>query len=481
MRTSFFDSSSLSRTSSRCTSFLVVACVVCCLSALLLEESDDVAKESGALLASGSSTERCPSTQQSQDDTTVLLQGGRIHVERLSEHEIEEQTQQAADTLEVKQIPMTRFTAPLVLSQQGDGKTVLNPVKNLKTSVLSLLSRVPTMHETIAGKSSVGVWLIVSMILCTVLAACGVFVPAMFDNDEKKTHLRTNDMMRHSSRENSGPPTGSMATMSGRPLLTPGAPRMASPVLPQQSPAFPSYGQPAGRPGSQYQPFGSQAAPLRTNQPYMPAQSALPSLASGLPTKTADDQLAVPLSKRMPPPLCPTLVLPVCEARFGVPMFEIAQLTSEGELGIVGLSGNPLLRASVRKVGRRRSLEISMPEAGSAPRATIAPNLQDLNRPDDGVLEIRGLKGSFYGMLEMRASGACYVTKDGETMMIIDGDTDSLQLSIKSGGGMPLASVRCSTEPFGGVDHVEIRVEPGVDTVLVLACVLAVLLLSPTS
>ena len=35
------------------------------------------------------------------------------------------------------------------------------------------------------------------------------------------------------------------------------------------------------------------------------------------------------------------------------------------------------------------------------------------------------------------------------------------------------------SESFGGVDHVEIRIERGVDTVLVLAVVLAVLLLSP--
>jgi len=171
-------------------------------------------------------------------------------------------------------------------------------------------------------------------------------------------------------------------------------------------------------------------------------------------------------------------------------MFEIANLHSEGELGILGLSGNPLLRATVRRVGKRRSLEISMPESGSAPRATIGPNPRDQTALDDGRLEIRGLKGAFYGMLEMRASGACYVTRDTvhgqETMMVIDGDTDSLQLVIKSGGGTHLASVRCSTEPFEGaeyvdVDYVEIRVEPGVDTVLVVACVLSVLLLSPPS
>lgn len=179
-------------------------------------------------------------------------------------------------------------------------------------------------------------------------------------------------------------------------------------------------------------------------------------------------------SKSVPPPLCPTLVLPVCEARFGVNMEKLALLTSEGEIDIVGLSGNPLLRAAVRKVHGGRRLEISMPEAGSAPRATIGPATQGSRS-----LELRALKNQFYGMLEMRNTGACYVVKDGAVVLTIDGDTDSLQLSIKSGQGISLASVRCSTEFLGGVDHVEVRVEPGVDTVLVLSCVLAVLLLSP--
>jgi hypothetical protein len=165
-------------------------------------------------------------------------------------------------------------------------------------------------------------------------------------------------------------------------------------------------------------------------------------------------------------------------------MYQLADVKVEGELGIVGLSGNPLLRAVVRKVGNSRALEISMPEQNSAPRATIMPlavgsELASQSVERSRALEIRGMRGVFYGILEMRSSGACYVLKDGQSVLTIDGDADSLQLSIKSGVGLQVASVRCSAEPFAGVDHVEIRVEPGVDTVLVLAVVLAVLLLSP--
>lgn len=216
------------------------------------------------------------------------------------------------------------------------------------------------------------------------------------------------------------------------------------------------------------------------SHPSPPSQTTF-SLDSSLRSKATDDRLAVTMSSPMPSPLCPTLFLPVCEARFGVPMFKITQVRLESELGIVGLSGNHLLSASVRKAGRRRLLEISMPEAGVAPLATIAPNIQNANRPDDGFLEIRGSGGSFYGMLEMRATGDCHVTKDGITMLTVDGDTSSLQLRVMSGGGTLLASARSSTEFLGGGEHLDIRVGPGVDTVLVLACVLAVFLLPPTA
>merc|ERR1719487_2976385 len=99
-------------------------------------------------------------------------------------------------------------------------------------------------------------------------------------------------------------------------------------------------------------------------------------------------------------------------------MFELAQLSSEGDLSIVGLSGNALLRATIRRIGNTRTLEIGMPEPGSAPRATIAPSTQEISGGQHGsrALEIRGIRGAFYGNLEMRASGACYVIKDGQAV-----------------------------------------------------------------
>jgi len=197
---------------------------------------------------------------------------------------------------------------------------------------------------------------------------------------------------------------------------------------------------------------------------------------TGLYPPMPPTQLLPAYCKQVPPPLCPTLVMPVCEARFGVPVTDIAKLGVEGEISIVGLSGNPLLRSMIRlDHHQHRTLEICMPEKNSAPRVTVAPS--SLGLAPQGY-DIRGMKGTFYGFLEIQPCGTCAVIKDGQTVLLLDGDTENLQLSIRSGLGTPLASVSCSAEPFGGVDHVEVRVEPGVDTVLVLAVVLCVLVLA---
>mmetsp|Transcript_11978 Transcript_11978/g.18957 ORF Transcript_11978/g.18957 Transcript_11978/m.18957 type:complete len:429 (+) Transcript_11978:37-1323(+) len=237
----------------------------------------------------------------------------------------------------------------------------------------------------------------------------------------------------------------------------------------QQRDWVPHLGAAVGAPSINTPPRSLALVTGRSSEPQNDRKNLLPLLFRG--TSQA--------IRVLPPPLCPSLVLPVCEARFGVPLNEIhnkSLMSSECEIGIVGMSQNTLLRAAVKKVGNsnQRVLEIGMPEANSAPRATVGPAA-----PGSTSLQICGLRGAFYGTLEIRTNGACYVVKDNATVLSIDGSTSSLKLQIYSTPGSELASVRCSSEAFGGVDHVEVRVEPGVDTILVLACVLAVLLFPP--
>lgn len=183
-----------------------------------------------------------------------------------------------------------------------------------------------------------------------------------------------------------------------------------------------------------------------------------------------------------PSPICPTLVIPSNETLLGIEFSSVEQLmrspTAEGDLQVVGVSGKSLLRTTVKKVSPNgsRSLEVAMPDQNSISRATITPSSPEGGR---GTLEIRAMRGAFYGTLEKQDTGSCCVVRDGHRIMSIDGDDQSLQLSVKSAAGVQLASVRRTAEFTNGVDYIEIHVEPGVDTVLVVGVMVAVLLLVP--
>eukprot|EP00747_Dinoflagellata_sp_TGD_P163394 gnl/TRDRNA2_/TRDRNA2_182023_c0_seq1.p1 gnl/TRDRNA2_/TRDRNA2_182023_c0~~gnl/TRDRNA2_/TRDRNA2_182023_c0_seq1.p1 ORF type:complete len:470 (+),score=74.37 gnl/TRDRNA2_/TRDRNA2_182023_c0_seq1:131-1540(+) len=186
---------------------------------------------------------------------------------------------------------------------------------------------------------------------------------------------------------------------------------------------------------------------------------------------------AGPVPEGEPPPLCPTLVLPVCEARFAVAVHALADASKDFD--VIGLSGTPLLRVAMRGHSASRSLEISMAHPGSTPRVTIRTKNEDMRPGASKSLEILGPQGTSYGDLVLQPSGAFFVIRDQRTVMIIDGDTVGLWLTVTSGEGRPLASVMCGGENFGGVEHLELHVNPGIDAVLVLSCVLAVVLMSP--
>jgi len=420
-------------------------------------------------------------------DLTSLLQSGNIHVELLgtqdkvvtsSSHSKKDQAKDIDDMSLFSGAPIhtkvktKRSVISMVTVSGGQGATseVASKVASMAADFRRTLRQSVKHHVGQLGPRSsafcIAIVVLISL-LCTCAAAFGVAFPQKFS------------MWGESQRESSPEDASSAAASTQRGAMAanklPMSYDIGSSAAPsgqyQWSPGIPSASEPFLR--SALSPFANA---LMSTPPVTSNQLALDSAQAPM------QQGLAPMDAPRPPPLCATLVMPVCEARFGIPMYELAQLGAEGDLTIVGLSGNPLLRAVVRKIGNARTLEITMPEQNSAPRATISPSTAELaghGQQGSRALEIRGIRGSFYGILEMRSSGACYVVKDGQTVLTIDGDAESLQLSIKSSVGLQLASVRCSAEPFGGVDHVEIRVEPAVDTVLVLAVVLAVLLLSP--
>lgn len=428
----------------RTKSLLVLLVTLC---AILLAAALSAASQDGA-----------PQCQEGPD-TTALMQGN-VRVDILGRLDLPSSAKHGTAKA-IPSSPSSSLPSKVTPSHTSPQSSPQVPWTSKATSGISLL--VGTLQTHL--QSSLPIVLVSLLLIVAVLIACLVIYPQL------KQANTTSSGQQPAERER-------MIQQFQRPPAARGSPSAARVPLGDTAAGLganrPSTSAFSDRGGGQApgSVVGGRVSDFMVPQPSQPpTQITVPSVLS-LPSRP---QLA-PLSKQAPPALCPTLVMPVCEARFGVPMNDVARLGVEGEISIVGLSGNPLLRARLQlDRNRQRTLEICMPERNSAPRATIAPYS---GGDSSGGYEIRGMKGSFYGFLHMQTTGTCYVVKDGQTVLLLDGDTEALQLAVKSGAGAQLASVRCSAEPFGGVDHVEIRVEPGVDTVLVLAVVLGVLLLS---
>lgn len=170
----------------------------------------------------------------------------------------------------------------------------------------------------------------------------------------------------------------------------------------------------------------------------------------------------------------PTSSTPSRTARFFLPIVEISRLMQEGDVHLMGFGGRALLVASVRYVGGRRSLSIKVPGESTA-RVTISPKAEQ-DTPEHATLEIRGLLGTLYGMLEMEAGSPSRVLQGGRTVMTIRGDVESYDLTASNETGHQMASAKWTKGPSRDIDHVEVHIEPGVDTVIVMGCMLAIFL-----
>eukprot|EP00747_Dinoflagellata_sp_TGD_P163055 gnl/TRDRNA2_/TRDRNA2_181343_c0_seq1.p1 gnl/TRDRNA2_/TRDRNA2_181343_c0~~gnl/TRDRNA2_/TRDRNA2_181343_c0_seq1.p1 ORF type:complete len:492 (+),score=96.24 gnl/TRDRNA2_/TRDRNA2_181343_c0_seq1:86-1561(+) len=176
----------------------------------------------------------------------------------------------------------------------------------------------------------------------------------------------------------------------------------------------------------------------------------------------------------MPPPMCPNLVLPVSEVRFAVPLSTFLSVTT-GEFHVVGLLGSPLLRAGLEEVPNGKQLQLAMSLPRSLPRATV----RSIAKPgSQSQVEIWGPNNRFYGFIEQDSNSLASVIVDNTAVMKFTGDCKSFSFNVVSGRHRPLATVLHNSEDYQGIEHVEVRVIPVVDPVLVLACVLALLLLT---
>jgi len=177
------------------------------------------------------------------------------------------------------------------------------------------------------------------------------------------------------------------------------------------------------------------------------------------------------------PPLCRALVLQGREAHLEVPLPGLAEVAaSGGEVHVLGPLGKRYLRAVVRQAqGGGRALDLSMTSPAERHVATVEPGIE----PE--TLDICFASGERYGSLAPSGTpGVFLVRRPGRAAAaaVIAGDVGELRLTIAAGDdGRPLASAARGHRKLGGVDHLELRVQRGADTALVLSCVLAVALL----
>mmetsp|Transcript_52846 Transcript_52846/g.113229 ORF Transcript_52846/g.113229 Transcript_52846/m.113229 type:complete len:461 (-) Transcript_52846:22-1404(-) len=175
------------------------------------------------------------------------------------------------------------------------------------------------------------------------------------------------------------------------------------------------------------------------------------------------------------PPICPSLILSDCEARCAIAV-QTLKLSTPVQLDVIGLSGNQLFRADVQRVGKDKDdlmLNVSLAHLGSIPRVTVLP-------PTGMGMQINGPGGSLYGWLKLGEGGFWEVVKDDQPRLVISGDLAALSLEMRASSDQQIrATASRSLEYIAGEEHLEFRVQPGFDMVLIVSCVLAVLLIAP--
>jgi hypothetical protein len=183
--------------------------------------------------------------------------------------------------------------------------------------------------------------------------------------------------------------------------------------------------------------------------------------------------MATSFPKR-PPPLYPMMVLPHCESFFAVPIDQFAAGANSVE--IHGLSGNALLRATLKDTSEGRVMEIAMSPQNSPPIASIREAAEE--GPTAGMKEVKLCKpkpATHYGWLRPCDGGEILQCGGDDIMKIVIGRANSSceLYSCTTGDLLGQASRSCDGETMFNADDLEVRVAAGMDGVLVLLCVIS--------
>jgi len=175
------------------------------------------------------------------------------------------------------------------------------------------------------------------------------------------------------------------------------------------------------------------------------------------------------------PALCPSLVLPHCEAWFAMSWDKVGLTT--GSFDLFGLSGQALFHTRVTTDGAGRCrVALSMTPARS-------PTLGSCSGRRGGVIEIHGASGDVYGELRRRSAPGSYALlhhASGQEVLTMNFETPPANhLSmVAMDGSIVAAAAHCvESELYPGLGHLEVRVNRGGDAVLILSCLFGLLII----
>lgn len=209
-----------------------------------------------------------------------------------------------------------------------------------------------------------------------------------------------------------------------------------------------------------------------------------PSTAHRLPSSPGRQTSACG-TPRSPPalpddgPICRALVLEHREGRLDIPVPPLEAARAGGEFPILGPLGNTWGRGSTRGVPGCRMLELLKAQDGAA--AVVAAIAETPNGQELEVLSIvNGTEKRRYAGLVQRQDGAFECrSSTQEVLAVFRGDPVELQLTAEGRAEKPLASGRRGSARrtgFGSLEHFELWMQPGVDTALLVLCMLGLVI-----
>lgn len=160
-----------------------------------------------------------------------------------------------------------------------------------------------------------------------------------------------------------------------------------------------------------------------------------------------------------------------------MPVDALVNVANTGSFIIKDTLSSLVLRAVVsQNPDSSRKVQVYMGEDTITPLATVEPPPPG-SQPFFDSLVIRGANNVHLGSLVLQNTGSFVVHAHGQPEFVIDGNEEDLDLHVSSRDGCPKATVSCNDSHPSGQEQIEIHVLPGTDSVLIVACTLAILFL----